>query len=125
MFITSFSFGQVADTIRLQKIEHSIYRCSNTNARYWYILQDENTYYLVNLTINESEIEEWFSRFLNSQNLYSSKINLRNGQEFFEFRKQNNPEERLHFNVLRRNNKEILTFSTDTGEAFNFIRIEL
>lgn len=123
LFVTSFSFGQ-ADTIRLQKVEHFIYRCSNPSARYWYIYQDESTFYLVNLTINEADIEDWFKRFLNSQNLYTSKVVLRNGHEFFQFTKPNALEERLYFEVIRRNKKEILTLSVDTGEEFNFSRLE-
>ncbi len=116
-------FGQ-ADTIRLVKNNQTIYRCTNTTALSWYLYKKGEIYYLVNLSVAEEDVEDWFQSYLNSQNLFCSKIYARDVQEFFHFQKPNNLEDRIIFEIIRRSNSEIVTQSAETGEEFCFKQIE-
>lgn len=119
----SAAFGQ-SDTIRLQKIEYDIFRCTNPTANNWYLYLVDNRYYLVNLNIKQDDVLNWCKKYTDSQNLYSSAIIFRNQKEFFNFRKPNYLDEQLFFEILRRNSLEIITQSIQTGEEFCFNRLE-
>lgn len=123
LFFTGQTFSQT-DTIRLEKSSSNLYRCDNTNARYWYLYEKNKVFYLVNLTLPEAEIGTWFQRFVNSQNLYRCMISYQKKIEFLHFTKPNAPDERLSFEITNRNTHEITTTSLATGELFVFRRIE-
>ncbi len=116
----SLSASSQVDTIYLHKQEVLIYRCTNKNARFWYLKRTDNNFLLVNLTIAQEDIPNWFNRYSNSQNLYRSDLIMRNNQEFLFFRKPNMPDERLSFELIRSTKDEIITKSMETGEEFCF-----
>ena len=120
----TFAASSQVDTIYLHKQEIKIYRCTNKSARFWYLKQTDNDFLLVNLTIAQEDILDWFDRYSNSQNLYRSPLILRNRQEFLFFKKPNSPDERLSFEIIRRTNEEIVTQSMETGEEFCFSLLE-
>lgn len=123
LLISSTSFSQT-DTIRIRKLETVVYRCGNPTAKDWYIYKSEETFFLANVHLPESEVQLWFERYINSQNLLQSKIILRQGKDFFQFEQPNNPESRLYFEIIRMSDLEILTQSLETGEEFYFTGIE-
>ena len=123
VLLSQTAFSQT-DTIRIRKMETSVFRCTNKTASSWFLYKSEAQYFLANVYLPENELQYWFERYMNSQNLLQSKVIKRQGKEFFQFEQPNNPETRLYFEILLISDLEILTRSIETGDDFYFKAIE-
>lgn len=123
LFVAFAFFGQT-DTIRIEKRTSLLFRCENENARNWYIYTTDNLeYVLATVNRSEDEVEDWFKRFSGSQNLYRSVVHYIGPAEQFFFRKQDQLDDLITFDIEDKSNARIVLTSQETGGEYVFIRI--
>lgn len=105
--------------IRKEK-EYMIYKGTVRETENWFIVSDKtNKYYLINVHISESEVENWFKRFGNSQNIYSGIIQNA-AYPILTFSKENEPDEELKFYYNGLNNNILSLTMVSTGVVYQF-----
>ncbi|MCT4560410.1 MAG: hypothetical protein N4A41_03455 [Crocinitomicaceae bacterium] len=88
------------DTVRLVKEVEGVFRCTDPEARNWYIYGQGDQYILANLKIPEKEVLSWFQRFKNSQNLYRGSFSFMGGKKMLALNKQDQTDDYIHFEIL-------------------------
>tara|TARA_R110000737_G_scaffold161270_1_gene189132 strand:- start:11476 stop:11844 length:369 start_codon:yes stop_codon:yes gene_type:complete len=107
------------DTIHIQKVRSDIYKCQTKPALSWYIHVTNERIILVDLKIQPFEIEGWFERFGNSQNLYKSLFPENPSKTLF-FQKTNEPLDTLIFEIIEFTNNRIILEIQPSKEKFEF-----
>jgi hypothetical protein len=123
LLIGSFSFAQ-NDTIRIIKTRNDIYKCQTKSAYSWYLHINNEHIALVDLKINPNDVNDWFKKFYNSQNIYKAKLPQGNSRQIY-FRKDNYPLDVLIFDLKEISKERILMESLETKEVFVFEFFEI
>ena len=122
--LSSFGFAQT-DTVRIEAVKSKIYRCTNEDAKNWVIYtEDGSLFYLVNLTLPDSELHDWFKKFKNSQNIYRAQKTIFNQHKVFFFRKLDQLDDQIKFIVVSEKENEMTLSSEEIDQTFFFRLID-
>lgn len=125
LFVTlSFlSFSQT-DTVRIQKIDYAIFHCTDVIASDWYLIRENNDeYILINVELPESEIDEWYQKFKNSQNFYRATLHVNTGVNILNFKKLDQLDDQIRFELISSisNYLELMPFNSKEVYGFQLI----
>lgn len=110
------SFSQ--QTVKIRKENTQLYKGAEGEISNWYIYKSGLYFYLCPLNISKTEVEDWFKKRMNSQNIYKGQIS--EGQNtILSFRKENDPSDIVKFYYKKVKNKLELISSVD-GKSYTF-----
>lgn len=128
LLFTSSLFSQETEekeTVQIRKkIDYTIYKGILKETESWFVVIDsDNTYYLLNVTIPNSEIINWFKKFKDSQNIYKSLLEI-GAYPVLNFRKENDPGEYLTFYYNGQNGDLFSMTLIETNTKYQFKLLE-
>lgn len=107
-----------------KKMSYTIYKGTLRETENWYIVIDsDNKYYLLNVTLNNNELTDWFKRFKDSQNIYKSTLEV-GAYPVLNFRKENEPGEYLTFYYNGLNGDFLFLTLIETNTKYQFKLLE-
>jgi hypothetical protein len=116
----SYTFGQEVETIKIKKQKNLLFKGADQKIQDWYLFYDnDSTFYMANLKIDISEVENWFEKRKNSQNIYKGRMNY-GRYETMTLAKENEPMNDLRFYVKRDKIGVIELISMDDGFIYIF-----
>lgn len=121
--IQVFCFSQEkTETVKIIKQEElKIYRGDTSTLSDWYLVVSPNQkYYLLNLKMSPEEVVDWFKKFENSQNIFST--NFTDVDNVLSFKKENNPDEILNFEFILKTEEQIDLLYIETKEKYQFYK---
>ena len=123
LLLTWFSVAQEVETVHLKKGETFLFKGISQEIRDWYVYIDEaQNYYLANLLIETSEVNQWFVQRKDSQNIYKGIPEI--GQyKTISFAKENEPGASLTFYFERKKQDEIELIVQVNGKLRGKIRV--
>ena len=113
--------GQEIEHIHVAKKKNTkLYAGSQQEVADWFIYIDENKkWYLANLTLPKNEVNDWFIKRKNSNNIFKGV--LENGMyPTLRFSKENEVNVVLNFYVKFEKNDRIILTSVDDGNNYLF-----
>lgn len=121
--IQVFCFSQEkTETVKIIKQEElKVYRGDTSTLSDWYLVVSPNQkYYLLNLKMSPEEVVDWFKKFENSQNIFST--NFTDVDNVLSFKKENNPDEILNFEFILKTEEQIDLLYVETKEKYQFYK---
>ena len=119
--ISAFSCSAQIDTIVIKNTQLKIYHGLDEQVVSWFMFtEDEQLYTLCQLDIPESELEEWYYRFSDSQNLYRAEKLVIGEREVLKFRRANNRDQEISFEIIERRIDGLKLFVREFGDTYNF-----
>lgn len=125
-------FAQEVESVQIQKSQYKLYKGVLKETQFWYLFEDfDGIFYLANLDPSIEDIDLWFQRFKNSQNIYRT-IQLELGRSeiggslyrTLTFQKLNDPENTLSFYIEKPEKDNIVLISLKDNSIFSFVLIE-
>lgn len=132
MFCNFLLFAQEVESIKIQKSQYKLYKGVLKETQFWYLFEDfDGVFYLANLDPSIEDIDLWFKRFKNSQNIYRT-IQMDTGKNeiggslyrTLTFQKLNEPENSLCFYIEKPDKEKIVLISLKDNNVFTFELIE-
>jgi hypothetical protein len=132
MFCNFLVFSQEVESVKIQKSQYKLYKGVLKETQFWYLFEDfDGVLYLANIDPSIENIDSWFNRFKNSQNIYrtiqidSNRSEI--GGSFYRtltFQKLNDPENSLSFYIEKPEKDNIVLISLKDNSIFSFVLIE-
>ncbi len=115
-FWTLIGWGQT-ETVKIHRDEQHFFRGTTAELHNWILVAEGGSYFLFNVALTDDQVEDWFMRFRDSQNIYkSSEINPLT----IVFEKENDAADRLIFYYSRSPEGELYLTLVSTMQQFCF-----
>ncbi len=126
IFISTYNLyaQEKIETVKIAKNETFLFRGQSQEISNGYLYVDEEGFfYFVVLTINQTEVLNWFKQRKDSQNVY--KGILQNGQyKTLALARENEPGEPIVFYFEKKDKESIQLISLDDGKIYDFKMIQ-
>lgn len=120
-FFSFHAFSQEeVETVKIRKSNTYLYKGIEESVQQVYIYIDqEGTFYLVNLDMPTAEVRSWFEKRKDSQNILKAKMEMQQYQTL-RFMKDNEPESSVSF-YLEKKDKNMFQLTTiEDNQVFTF-----
>lgn len=128
LFLVQHSvYGQEeVEQVRIEKDTKVLYQGARPDTQQWYLYVESNQIaYMANLTLSKTEVNAWFEKFKNSQNIFKGIIQGGAGMKTIRLEKENEPESSMLFYFEKKDVNTLLLTSFTDGEIFVFNKINL